>query len=233
MSSKHKYFLDLIGSCINSQIVDLDTRIPGTRMNLRQVILSIRDKNDSHRVFNSIDVQWNEPQNYVLTFRPDKRNLAYAFNNSLSTYAHHVYPEVDFSKIFIIEANDKALEETYHPDLQQFTTQEDIALQKEMKTDRDDDSLDYIPEDELPSYDDDLDEAPVKEITNTRIFNLSGETDTVSTIANDNASVSFNDEVSYHEAPPIVSTTTNDVERPDDTTENSNHSGDSINTRIT
>ena len=103
-------------------------------------------------------------------------------------------------------------------------------MQREIENDRDDDSLDYIPEDELPSMDDELDEAPVREIGNIKIFNLSGETDTVSTMANDAASVTFQDEVSYHEIPTSDSNAT--TEQPQNSAQ-STASPDSANTRIT
>ena len=230
MSSKHKYFLDLIGTCVNAQIVDPDKRIPGTSTTLRHILLSLRDKEDNHRIFNSVDVQWNDSTQYVLTFRPDKTSMAYAYSNSVSTYVRHLYPNSDLSQVFTLEAIDRAKEESYHPNDQKFTTQEDIAMQREIDNDRDDDSLDYIPEDELPSMDDDLDEAPVREIGNIKVFNLSGETDTVSTMANDAASVTFHEEVSYHEIP--TSNSNASTEQPQNSAQ-SIASQDSANTRIT
>ena len=78
--------------------------------------------------------------------------------------------------------------------------------------------------------DDDLDDAPVYEISNTKIFNLSGETGTVSTMANDATSITFQDEVSYHEIP---TTNSNDTTTPPHDSAQSTTSQDSANTRIT
>ena len=218
---------------MNGQIIDADRTIPGTKTNLRRTLLHLRDNNDNHRIFNSIDVHWNGNTQFVITFRPDKTAMAYSFSNSISTYVHHLYPTADLSQIFTLEAIGKAKEETFHPDLQKFTTQENIALQAEVDLDRDDDSLSYIPEDELPSLDDDLSDAPVKEISNTRVFNLNGETDTVSTMANDLGSVSFQDEVSYREIPAATSEATTAPPMPSDQSNATPNSQDSVNTRIT
>ena len=185
MKDKHKYFLDNIDLCSTSQPIDIDTRIPGTKSTIRTILLAIRDKQDNHRVFNSIDVRWNSDSIYNITYRPDKKSLAYMYCNSLSTYVHHLHPEADLSKIFSLDAIDQAGEETYVEDSQTFITQEDLAMQMEIKNDADDDSLEWHDFSQIRPLDDDLSEVtPDVEIRNPRLFNLSGETESVSTIGN-------------------------------------------------
>ena len=195
MADKHKYFLEKIERCETTKILSIDTRIPGTRVGLRQVILNIRDKRDNHRIFHSIDVHWQNPSMYVLTFRPDKKTLAYQFNNSLPTYVRYLYPQSDLSHVFTLEAMDQAEDETYHPDKQSFTTLEDIAMMEEIQNDADDDSMEYMADAPIrpPDFSDDDDDMPVHEITNPRLFDLSGQTDSVSTMASENLSVTFSE----------------------------------------
>lgn len=143
MKDHHKYFLDQISLCSTSQPLEIDRKILGTKATIRPELLEIRDKKDNHRVFNSIDVRWNSSTIYNITYRPDKKNLAYSFCNSLSTYIHHKYPEADLSKIFSLEAIDRAHEESYDPTNQTFITQEDLAMQMKINNDKDDDSLEW------------------------------------------------------------------------------------------
>ena len=196
MKDKHKYFLDNIGLCSTSQPIDIDTRIPGAKATIRTILLSIRDKRDNHRVFNSIDIRWNSDSIYNITYRPDKKSMAYMFCNSLSTYVHHMYPTADLSKIFTLDAIDKAHEETYNEDSQTFITQEDLAMQMELTNDADDDSLEWHDFSQIRPLDDDLSDAtPDVEIRNPKLFDLSGETESVSTIGNSvSSTVTFREE---------------------------------------
>lgn len=197
MKDKHQYFIEKMQKCETTKILNIDKVIPGTKLNLQNIVLNIRDKTDDHRIFNSIDIHWDNPSVYVITFRPDKQALAYPFNSSLPTYIHHLYPKADLSKIFTMEALDQAFEETYHPDTQRFTTLEDVAMLKEIQDDADDDSMEGYMADapiQLPSEEDF--DPPVQEIRNKGLFDLSGSADSVSTMASDNLSVTFNDDVS-------------------------------------
>lgn len=89
-------------------------------------------------------------------------------------------------------------EEEYHPHLQRFTAAEDIAIQRELDDDYDDDSMDFVdypeyqPSTTLPS------KAPP---LNDRLFDLTGNNETVSTMANDNLSVTFQDTLSQDDLP--------------------------------
>ena len=192
MKDKHKYFLEQIGLCSTAQPLEIDKRIPGTKSTIRTILLDIRDKVDNHRVFHSIDIRWNSTAIFNVTYRPDKKSLAYMYCNSLSTYVHHLYPKADLSKIFTLDAIDKAHEETYDPVNQSFVTQEDIAMQMEMNNDRDDDSLDWGDYSQLrPIEDDESDISSVAELRNPKLFDLSGESESVSTIGT--SSVTFNE----------------------------------------
>ena len=195
MKDKHKYFLDQIGLCSTAQPLEIDRRIPGTKTTIRQALLSIRDKQDNHRVFHSIDIRWNSSSIYNVTYRPDKKAMAYMYCNSLSTYVHHCYPKADLSKLFPLDAIDKAYEETYDVATQTFVTQEDIAMQMEVNNDRDDDSLEWGDFSQIRQIDDDDSEAtPSVEMRNPRLFDLSGETESVSTIGNSVSSVQFQED---------------------------------------
>ena len=182
----------------NSQILSLDTRIPSSNQTLRQVVLSLKDQDDGRRIFNSIDLRWDSSTIYVLTFRPDKRCLAYQYSNSLPTYVRYLHPTSDLSHIFTMEAIERTNEETYHPDLQRFTTAEDITKQREIDDDYDDDSMDYV---EYPEYSP-APSLPTKTAPlNDRLFDLTGDAETVSTMANDNLSVTFQDSLSQDDLP--------------------------------
>ena len=111
--------------CSTSQILEIDRKIPGTKATIRNILLNIRDRSDNHRIFNSIDLRWNSTFIYNITYRPDKRTLAYMFCNSLPTYVQFLHHGKDLYRIFTLDALDKASEEEYHPSRQSFTTQED------------------------------------------------------------------------------------------------------------
>lgn len=200
MKNKHEYFLSKLGRCETSKILAIDKKIPGSRSTLRNIIFGIKDKSDNHKIFNSIDIHWDNPSIYVLTFRPDKKSLAYSFNSSLPTYVKNLYPNTNLSHIFTLDALDQAQEETYHPSTQRFTTIEDLAMMREIQDDADDSSMEGYMADgpELPDglEDDDID-PPVQEITNPKLFDLSGRADSVSTMASqDNLSVTFSEHTS-------------------------------------
>ena len=196
MKDRHKYFLDQLGLCSTSQILEIDERIPGTKTTIRDIVLNIRDKSDGHRIFNSIDIRWNSTSIYNITYRPDKRALAYSFCNSLPTYVQFTYPDKDLSKLFTLDALDKASEEEYHPDTQTFTTQEDIAMQMEVRNDEDDDSMEWPDFSQIRPLEDEetSNDTSNIEIKNPRLFDLSGESESVSTMGASVTSVTFLEE---------------------------------------
>ena len=196
MKDRHKYFLDQLGLCSTSQILEIDERIPGTKTTIRDIILNVRDKSDNHRIFNSIDIRWNSTSIYNITYRPDKRTLAYSFCNSLPTYVQFMHPDKDLSKLFTLDALDKASEEEYHPDSQTFTTQEDIAMQMEVRNDEDDDSMEWPDFSQIRPLDDDdqSNDTPNIDLKNPRLFDLTGEAESVSTMGASVTSVTFLEE---------------------------------------
>lgn len=121
--------------------------------------------------------------------------MAYMYCNSLSMSVHHCYPKADLSKLFTLDVIDKAHEGKYDADTQSSVTQEDIAMQMEVNNDRDDDSLEWGDFTQLRQIDDDDSAAtPVVELRNPRLFDLSGEAESVSTIGNSVSSVQFQED---------------------------------------
>ena len=211
MAQKHKYFLDQICDCINGQILEIDTKIPGTTLTLRNIVLSIRDNRDGHRNFNSIDIKWKSNTQYILTFRPDKKSMAYEFSNSLSIYVVHYYPDADLSKIFTLDAIDRGNTEYYNPTTQSFTTMEDLATRRKLQRDLEDSSLDFLVLDDLQPIDledeDDDDQRPPLSEVNQRLWDLSGDADTASTMTTDAPMVAFDDEATAGSAASHASNT--------------------------
>lgn len=192
MADRHKFFLSQIGVCQTSQLLEIDTRIPGSQLSIRGIVLAIKDRLDGQQVFNSIDLQWKTINTFNLNYRPDKKTLVYQFCNSLSTYVHHLYPNAELSKIFTLVAIELAKEETYHPSTQTFTTQEDIAMEQEMQNDAKDSSLNFIDWSGLVPLN--LEEDKDKPLSNPKLFALSGDAESVSTMATDAVSVTFEDQ---------------------------------------
>lgn len=123
--------------------------------------------------------------------------MAYEFSNSLSTYVVHQYPHADLSRIFTLDAIDRGHTEHYNPKAQTFTTMEDQATSRVLKRDQDDSSLDFLNTEDLQlpeSDDDDEDHSPPLTEVNKRLWGLSGDADTASTMTNDALSVKFDDE---------------------------------------
>lgn len=208
MKDRHKYFLDQLGLCSTSQILEIDEKVPGTKTTLRNIILNIRDKKDNHRIFNSIDIRWNSTSIYNITYRPDKRSMAYMFCNSLPTYVQYFHPDKDISRLFTLDALDKASEEEYHPTTQTFTTQEDIAMQMEVKNDEDDDSMEWPDFSQIRPLeaDENSTDAPDEDLRNPRLFDLSGESESVSTMGNSVASVKFMSDIDEDETSQATQT---------------------------
>ena len=85
-----------------------------------------------------------------------------------------------------------ANEETYHPSTQIFTTQEDIATEREMENDKNDHSLNFIDWSGLAPLD--LEDEVDRPLTNPKLYALSGDAESVSTMATDAVSVTFEDQ---------------------------------------
>ena len=192
MVDRHKFFTYQIGVCQTSQLLEIDSRIPGSQLSIRAIVLGIKDQQDGQQVFNPIDLQYKTINTFNLTYRPDKKNLAYQYCNSLSTYVHHLYPDSDLTRIFTLEAIEMAKEEKYHPTTQTFTTQEDIATEREMQNDANDPSLNLIDWSGLEPLN--LEEEIDKPVSNPKLFSLSGDAESVSTMATDAMSVTFEDQ---------------------------------------
>ena len=190
MVSKHKCLLDQLGMCECNQILNPDLPVGSSRMTLRDIILNIRDKNDGHRVFASIDEKWNSDTLFMATYRPDKSTMAYDFIRSISTYARYLFPNASFKRILTHEAINKSETETYNPSSQTFTTEEDIELDKEIQADLDDDSFEFAKPDDLNNPFDFEDS--IKLVGGESVWDLNGDEDTVSTnMPNGLGNVSF------------------------------------------
>jgi len=179
MVAKHTSLLAQLGQCECSQIVNLDKQIRNNKMTLRDVILNIRDKQDGHRIYASIDEKWNSDTMFVATYRPDKSNMAYDFMTSLSTYVKFLFPDSNLKRILTPQALDKANDESCNPSSQTFTTQDDIDLDREIQADLDDDSMEFAAPDDLANpfeFDD-----TVRLVGGDSVWDLNDDADTVST----------------------------------------------------
>ena len=118
--NKHYSFLDQLGVCKTSQILDLDRKLDNGKTTLRKIIMSITDKNDNKIFFHLIDPSCKNNLDYFIMFRPDKQDLAIKFRDSLSTYASYLYPDEDLFRVFTYNALVTAKEEAYDPVTQSF-----------------------------------------------------------------------------------------------------------------
>ena len=207
MVSRHRYFIEQLGTCTTSKIIEIDRKIPTTQMTLRSLLLGLRDASDNHRIFHSINLRWNTTNTWNITYRPDKRTLAHQYCNSFCTYVRHKFPEHDLTRLFTLDALDEAEEETYFPDTQTFRTQEDVAIQAELDQDADDDSMQFVDMSGLEPPTPSSQTAPVQEVRNPKLFNLTGDADTVSTMATEALSVTFQDHDADMDSTTSVRTT--------------------------
>ena len=199
-SNKQKYrffkdkqiaFMDKLGRSDCNQIVNLDKRISlpdNSYTTLRKIILSIRDNKDSQRVFATVDEKYNTDDMYVLTYRPDKATLAAGFIQSMSTYATSTYPKVSFEGSLSIESLEQAEYESYDPTTQEFHTEDDADLDAEIQADLDDASFEYLNDGNTFTDPYAIDES-IKLVGNKKMWNLSGDNDTISVMTS--SSVSF------------------------------------------
>ena len=189
---RHASFLKNLGRSDCSQILNLDKKIklPTTdnkTTTLRHIILSIKDNVDDRRIFATVDEKYNSDDLHVLTFRPDKSTKANGFVDSLSTYILNTFPTLSFDGILTIDSLEQAKYEKYDPDTQAFTTEDDIDLDMEIQADLDDDSFEYLNDDNITNpYEFENTE---KLVGKPKMWNLSGEEDTVSAMTA--SSVSF------------------------------------------
>lgn len=95
-----------------------------------------------------------------------------------------------------MEALEKAQDEVYHPQSQSFTTQEDVAMLREIEDDDDDDSLDFVDFSTIKPIKNDPIQKPVNDPHTQKLFDFSGSGDSVSTLAHDQLSVTVQDDVS-------------------------------------
>jgi len=144
MVNKHKAYQDKIceGQCY--QIIKLDKKIKNVGKSIREIVTNIRDRQDNKRIFGSIDEHWRNPLEFTVTYRPDKQSQAYSYLKSLATYVQYLYPNASLNGYFTNEALHKAMVETYDAVAQSFETQEDIEMMEEVKSNMDDDSLDFL-----------------------------------------------------------------------------------------
>jgi len=208
---KYKYIRDKHKTCLkelkryeSEKILNLDYKIAGTKMTLRDVVVNIRDDEDGRRIFNSIDARYDRPDVHVAMYRPDKGSKAEAFMDSLPTYLRHLYPNASLSRIFSIEAMEQAEGSEYYPSTQTFLTQEDIELDKEIQMDWDDDSFEHLKNDETENpFEITL---PVKLPGGKKLYNFSGDDDTASTIPATSSNLTFTDaSVHLYDATSTVS----------------------------
>ena len=205
--NRHKCFMSQIATCETGQILTLDKRIGNSNDTIRTTLLAIVDKKDGKRVFNSIDASWKNKTEFIMTFRPDKCEIAYEFRNSISTYIQHLFPNTDLTNVLTYEAIVTAQDEIYDPETQQFTTKNDEEIEQQFDELIDDDINDWLDIYDGKTINSKTATNPKFIIGEKKIFDLSGDNDTVSTMAQDNGSisnvsntsnVSFNDVVNEH-----------------------------------
>ena len=207
MRDKHKTLCKEMRQVETETIINLDRKIGDTKLTLRDIVLSIRDKTDTRRVFNSIDQKYNNPTTYVAQYRPDKAELAKAYMQSLSTYVKHLYPQTNLSKIFTIDSIEEASIETYYPNTQTFITQEDMDFDAVIQEDLDDDSFEYLNVNNINPFKLEL---PEKLKGGEKLYNFNGDDDTASTMPAHSSTISFTDaSVHLYDTKSLVSEISN------------------------
>lgn len=63
--NRHKCFMSQIATCETGQILTLDKRIGSSNDTIRSTLLTIVDKKDGKRAFNSIDVSWKNKTEFI------------------------------------------------------------------------------------------------------------------------------------------------------------------------
>jgi len=200
---KHKTLSSEMRQMETSSILNLDGKIGSIGKTLRDIVTNIRDKRDERRVFNSIDRKYNNPNVYVIQYRPDKAELAKAHILSLATYVKHTYPNQELKKVFTVEALEESKVETYFPENQTFITQEDIDLDAVIQDDLNDDSFEYLNVNNVNPFEIQI---PEQLKGGDKLYNLSGDDDTASTNPAHSSTISFsNASVHLYDTKSLVS----------------------------
>ena len=203
MVSKHKTFLSEIKQVSTDAIIELDKRIGESKMTVRDVINGYTDIKDGKRVFATINAKWNDAQTHIALFRPDKVAQAYAFIQSISTYVYHTFPTAtNLHKLFTVESLEQARNEQYHPGTQTFVTQAQIDLDKEIQADLDDEWLDFCTVQENPF---EVDISNTRLVGGEKLYCLTGDDDTASTVPATSSQISFASVGSVHHYDPSIS----------------------------
>jgi len=213
MVSKHKTFLAEIKQVNTDAIISLDKKIGDSKMTVRDLVNNYKDIKDGKRIFSTINSKWNDAQTHIALFRPDKTAQAYAFIQSISTYVYHTFPTAtNLHKIFTVEAIEQAKSEQYHPGTQTFVTQDQLDLDKEIQADLDDDWFDFCKVNENPF---EIDISNTKLVGGDRLYTLSGDDDTASTVPATSSQISFSSNInSVHHYDPSVSSDTISISSP-------------------
>ena len=214
---RHASFLKNLGRSDCSQILNLDKKIklPSSDKytTLRYIILGIKDNVDNRRIFATVDEKYNSDDLHVLTFRPDKSTKANGFVDSLSTYVLHKFPSTSFEGILSIDSIEQAKYEKFDPNTQAFTTEDDIDLDMEIQADLDDDSFEYLNDDTIANpYEF---EATSKIVGSTKMWNLTGEEDTVSAMTASSVSFTNDSTCMYYDSSEPASRPTSSVQEGD------------------
>ena len=172
-------------------------------MTLRDTVVNIRDNDDDRRIFSTIDTRYDRPDVHVAWYRPDKASKAEAFLESLCTYVKFLHPNVSLEKIFTISALEEAENAVFYPSTQTFLTQDDIDLDNEIQADLDDQSFEYLNPEGINPFELKL---PERLPGGKKLFNLSGDDDTASTMPATSSSLTFTDaSVHLYDAKSVVS----------------------------
>lgn len=203
MLDKHKNLTKGLKRFEISSILNLDRRIGSSKMTLRDTVVNIRDNDDDRRIFSTIDTRYDRPDVHVAWYRPDKASKAEAFLESLCTYVKFLHPNVSLEKIFTISALEEAENAVFYPSTQTFLTQDDIDLDNEIQADLDDQSFEYLNPEGINPFELKL---PERLPGGKKLFNLSGDDDTASTMPATSSSLTFTDaSVHLYDAKSVVS----------------------------
>ena len=203
--ARHHNFIKNLGRIDCTQIVSLDKRIQiddKRSTTLRNIITNIKDKEDGRRIFATIDEKYNTDDIHIATYRPDKQSKANGFINSLSTYVAWRLPNVPLEGILTLEAIDQSKYESYDPETQVFTTEEDVDLDQELRYDMDDDSFEYLNDDTTKNPFE-FDES-IKLVGNPKLWKLTGDEDTVSAMTSSSVSFTNNSCIYYDTLSPAI-----------------------------
>ena len=203
MLDKHRNLTKGLRRFEVSSIMNLDRRIGQSKQTLRDIVVGIRDNEDDRRIFSTIDTRYDRPDVHVAWYRPDKASKAEAFLHSLCTYVKFLHPTAALEKVFTIAALEESENAVYYPNSQTFLTQEDIDLDNEIQADFDDESFEYLNPEGINPFELKM---PERLPGGTKLFNLSGDDDTASTMPATSSPLTFTDaSVHLYDAKSVVS----------------------------